>query len=165
MRLYTCKHYYPFLIVPVVALIPLAIGIWCLCNYNNPFVKNQKRLVSEAVILIIVGFVFLSIYVWSYIDFYRNVFVMRSSDNLQFAEGELTEFVPTDFQRGGYDSFYIEEEQFFVSYNPMNPGYHKPAAYGGVLNKEGMRVRIGYIEYHGNKYIMSIDLMESDPGT
>lgn len=38
----------------------------------------------------------------------------------------------------------------------MQPGYSRVAAHGGVLNKEGMYVKISYIECKNERYIMSI---------
>lgn len=160
MNLYTCKHYYPNLLIIVVTLIPIAIGVFFLLNFKNQHIKDTKRLLTEAVVFITIGIVFLLIYIFSYMSSYHHIFLAKDSDDLQTVEGPLTELTTTDFFEGRSDTFRVNGMEFFVSANPLSPGYHKPVAYGGVLNREGMNVRISYIEYDNNRYIMSIDLIE-----
>ena len=90
---------------------------------------------------------------------------MKDSVLLQVAEGSLTSLETTSFFEDRSDSFYVGNLQFFISTNSLKPGYHKPAVYGGVLNSEGMRVRISYVEFENNRYIMSIDLLEENHET
>lgn len=159
MNLYTCKHYYPNLILILIILIPIVVGMYYLFNIKNQYISDTKRLVSEGILFLSIGVIFFVIYIFSYVDSYKNIFLARNSSSLQTIEGYVVELKKTNFFEARSDSFKINDEEFYISTNPFYPGYHKPAVYGGVINKEGMKVRISFVEYDNNKYIMSIDLI------
>lgn len=150
MNLYTCKHFYPNLIIILATVLPIVLGIILLV----------KKDVKKGIIILIVSLLFLMIYIGTYLNYYFNVYMLRNTSEVQIVEGQLTDLNKTDFWEMRYDLFLVNDIEFFVSCNPLEPGYHKPAVYGGCLSQEGMYVKIAYIEYNGNKYIMSIDKIE-----
>ena len=150
MNLYTCKHFYPNLIIILATTVPIILSIILLIRKD----------IKKGIVIFAIGMMFLLIYLGTYLNYYHNVYVLRSTEKVQVVEGQITNLNKTEFWEFRYDSFYISDIEFFVSCNPLEPGYHRPAAYGGCLSREGMCVRIRYIEYDGNRYIISIDEIE-----
>lgn len=150
MNLYTCKHFYPNLIIILATIVPIILSIILL----------KKNIVKKGIVILIISLLLLTIYIGTYLDYYFNVYALKDTEAVQITEGQLLNLKKTEFWEFRYDSFFINDIEFFVSCNPLEPGYHQPAAYGGCLSQEGMRVKITYIEYNGNKYIMSIDKAE-----
>lgn len=150
MNLYTCEHFYPNLIIIFTIMLSIILSIVLLIRKD----------VRKGIIILVISVLLLLIYVGTYLNYYYNIYAIRDTDKVQVVEGQITDLNKTGFWELRYDSFFINDIEFFVSCNPLEPGYHRPAAYGGCLSREGMYVRIGYIEYNGNRYIMSIDEIE-----
>ena len=150
MNLYTCRHFYPNLIIIFATIVPIILSIILL-------IRKDAR---KGIIILVISTLLLLIYIGTYLEFYFHVYALRDTEKIQIVEGQITDLNKTGFWELRYDSFFINDIEFFVSCNALEPGYHRPSAYGGCLSREGMRVRIGYIEYNGNRYIMSIDEIE-----
>lgn len=147
MNTYTCRHYIPNFLIIIATLIPLAIGIYMALNYNNPFARNKRKLLCEAIIFIAIGITMLSVYLFSYFDNYAHIYAKIGTDEVRMVEGQVCNLETTDFLEARSDHFTVNGVDFWISYNRTTPGYNKPAAYGGVINKDGLWVRITYIEY------------------
>ena len=112
------------------------------------------------IVLIILGVFFLSIYIYTYTDNYRNIFLKAQNGQTEVVEGKITNFVPSDFLEHGADHFAINGIEFAVRPHSLAPGYNKTAARGGALNTEGMLVRIEYVVYDNEAFIVSIDILQ-----
>lgn len=156
MNAYNCKHFFP----NPVAFIPLLVcgfGIYCLCNLKNPFLLNSKRVLATGICCALLGgAVFLSL-VFSYFKEYKNVFLKYKRGNYQEIEGYVDDLKVASFLDSGADYFSVANVEFTLGAD-FGAGYKRPAAYGGVINKEGMYVNIKYIPYNDCLHIMSIDI-------
>lgn len=160
MNVYSCKNYFPFIPIILATLIPICIGVYYIANYKNPFVNEPNRVALYGVILIALGAFFLSIYVYTYADNYRNIFLKAQKGQTEVVEGKIENFVPSDFLEHGADHFEINGIEFVVRPHSLAPGYHKIAARGGAIKTEGMLVRIKYVEYDKEVFIVSIDVLQ-----
>ena len=156
MNVYSCKTYLPFIPIILVTLIPVVIGIYFVANFKNPFAKDPTKVVLSGIALIVLGVFFLSVYIYSYIDNYQNVFLPAQSGKGVTIEGRIADFNPSDFLDNRADRFSVNGIEFAVSPNSLAPGYHKTASKGGVLNSEGLFVRITYVKHNNEVYIVSI---------
>ena len=147
MNLYTCKHFFPNFIILFALIVSLIFSI---------FLLTRKDL-RKGLVILVISMVFLLIYLGTYLNYYYNVYRLKDTDKIQVVEGRITNLDKTGFWEARYDSFSINDTEFFVSCNPLEPGYHRPSVYGGCLSREGMYVKISYVEYDGNRYIMAID--------
>jgi len=163
MNLYTCKYYFPSILTILVSLIPIGLGIYLLSNIKNPFTREPIRILIIGVASTILGAVFLTSYMYTYIDNYRSVFLKAQSGQVEVIEGEVTNFKPVAFFEGGSDRFEVDGVEFFVG-RIMGPGYNKTASNGGVINKEGMLVRIEYVLHDQETHIVGIQLIEDADG-
>ncbi|MBQ9860161.1 MAG: hypothetical protein IJO76_05745 [Clostridia bacterium] len=160
MNIYNCKHYFPNLLVISIALIPMAIGIYYLFNYQNPFAKEPAKVVRDGIVFLGIGVIFFTIYVASFVDNYINVFIPGKNGQLEYVEGLVTDLSPSDFREHGADEFSVNNVRFIISNNPLSPGYNRTAANGGVISSNGMSVKIGYVEYKNHLYIMCINVLD-----
>lgn len=159
MNVYTCKTYLPFIPIILATLIPVLFGIYFVANFKNPFSREPGRVLLSGIVLILLGVFFLSMYVHTYIDNYRNIFLKKQNGQVEVVEGVITDFTPSDFLDNRADSFMINGVDFTIRSNSLAPGYNKIAARGGVINAEGMFVRIKYVLYNDEKHIVSIDIL------
>ena len=150
MNLYTCKYFFPNFVIIFVLIVSLILSIILLIRKD----------VRKGIIILVISMFLLLIYLGTYLNYYYNVYSLKDTDKIQVVEGQITDLTTTGFWEARYDSFFINDVEFFVSCNPLEPGYHRPSVYGGCLSHEGMCVRISYIEYNGNRYIMAIDEIE-----
>ena len=155
MNLYTCKHFFPNLIILFVLIISIILSI----------VLLTRKEVRKGIAVLLISLFLLLTHLGTYLDYYYNIYALKDTDKIQIVEGQVTNLKKTGFWEAGYDSFFINDTDFFVSCNPLEPGYHRPSVYGGCLSREGMYVRTSYVEYNGNRYIMAIDEIEGDRGT
>lgn len=162
MNNYICNKYLPNFLFIAIILLLIIIGIYFLINYKNPFVVSINKLLISGIALLVVGVCFAIIYLNSYICNYKNIFLKSKTSELIIVDGVVEDFKPTDFLSGRYDSFTISGVEFTVSHLSLEPGYNRCAAYGGIINHNGQNLKIGYIEYKNNRYIMSIECLEME---
>ena len=156
--MYNCKH---FFITPII-LIPLALfvfGIYCLFNIKNPFVTSVKRIFIFGVVCALMSLIVFSVILFNYIKEYKNVFLEYKNGNYEEIEGYVSELEVAPFLGSGTDSFVINDKKFDSGID-FGAGYKRGAAYGGIINKNGLHVKIKYISYKNTLHIMYIDIID-----
>ena len=159
--MYDCKLFLPTTII----LIPIAVfgfGIYCCLNLNNPFVISVKRIFALGFICMLLSIIVILTILFSYIQEYRNVFLEYKNGNYEEIEGYVSQLRVSHFLDSGADSFKINNKEFDLGID-FGVGYKKGAAYGGIINRNGLYVKIKYIPYKGNLRIMNIRVI--DKGT
>ncbi len=156
--MYNCKH---FFITPVI-LIPLAIfafGIYCLLNIKNPFVISAKRIFVFGTLCTLISLIAISAILFNYIKEYKNVFLEYKKGNYEEIEGYVSELEVAPFLGSGTDSFVIDDKKFNSGID-FGAGYKRGAAYGGIINKNGLHVKIKYVPYEDTLHIMYIKIID-----
>lgn len=161
MNLYTCKNYFPNFFIIIVTLIPVAIGVYCVLNYKNPFVQNKTSLLRTAILFLVIGMMFFLIYLCSYFSNYKNIYQKIKTGEVKTVEGVVSNLSTSDFLENRYDTFDIEGVEFSISSNALTPGYNRIAAHGGIINREGMYVKIKYVEYKYERFIVVINIPQN----
>ena len=79
--------------------------------------------------------------------------------NYEEIEGYVSDLQVSPFLDSGADSFKINNIEFDLGID-FGVGYKKGAAYGGIVNKNGLHVKIKYIPYEHNLRIMHITVID-----
>lgn len=157
--MYECKSYFP----PLIIIFPIALlgfGIYCFLNINNPFVFSKVRICGTAIGYSLAGLLVLTLMLYSYIDSYQNIYLPYKHGEYIEVEGYVSELKTAYFMDKGGDSFKINEKAF--SYGTLfDVGYQKLAANGGMINKEGLHVKVRYVEYDKELHIMYLQLLNN----
>ena len=78
-------------------------------------------------------------------------------------EGQVENFVPMPKEGKGSESFDLGGVYFEYSDNRLITGYHNAKVNGGVIRRNGQRLRIGYVWYepYGNVIVSIEEIDES----
>ena len=110
-------------------------------------------------ICILIGTTAFFCILFNYIKEYNNVFLEYKIGNYKEVEGYVTDLKVAYFLDSGSDSFKINNLKFDLGID-FGVGYKRGAAYGGIINKNGMYLKIKYISYKNTKRILSIEKIE-----
>ncbi len=154
--IYECNHYIPnvFCLIPVVIM---SIGIHFLKNLKNPYLQKPKEALFFGSIFAIVGLIVTIIMILTIISNYKNIYFPYKNGKYKEVEGEVHNLYNVEFMGNGDDQFIIDGINFRVGAGTFSPGYKKNAANGGVFTKNEMKVKIRYIRYNNENYIMKIE--------
>ena len=91
-------------------------------------------------------------------DMHRAVVGAWQRGEYETVEGQVENFVPMPKEGKGRESFDLGGVHFEYSDNCLITGYHNAKVNGGVIRRDGQRLRIGYVWYepYGN-VIVSIE--------
>ncbi|MCR5836930.1 MAG: hypothetical protein K6G88_10535 [Lachnospiraceae bacterium] len=153
--MYVAKHFYPHIAIFIPFLIMLA-------GFNLPkLVSHQFKTKLVPLIFICAGaFVFI-ISVDEYFALYKNVYMTYKNGEYLKCSGKVENLVLITSDGHGVDEFDVDNVHFEVG-NLICPGYQKIAAWGGMINEEGLDVEIVYINFNEMNYIMELKVLSKD---
>lgn len=152
--MYVTKSYYPH----IAYLIPIAFIIGGIV-----VVLKKKRGIDIKIptvmawIFIIVGVVVAFLAASEYILLYKNVYLEYRNGNYIECEGKVENLYLSS--QNGVDTFEVNGKKFEIG-NEVCPGYQKKADRGGIVNEEGIWIKIKYCEYTSINYIMEIHIQK-----
>lgn len=151
-------------------IIFIGIGVLCLCTYyvwnliHNPAARAVKKTYIFVVGTFAVG---MTAFLGALLPFIASVRMNRAYNKgkAQTVVGTVENLKTIKFLGSGCDTFTVDGAPFNVGLS-LSPGYQKAASYGGIINKEGMKVRIDYFSSReegaskdGYNYIVAIEVL------
>ena len=88
---------------------------------------------------------------------YQQVVVAYEEGNYKTVVGEVEEFTTLTPQGKGYETFEINGVDFSYSDFIIHQGYRNSRTFGGVVEGDGQRLKIGYIEKNDENIIVYIE--------
>lgn len=97
------------------------------------------------------------------LDMHRAVVGAWQRGTYETVEGQVENFVPMPKEGKGSESFDLGGVYFEYSDNRLITGYHNAKVNGGVIRRNGQRLRIGYVWYepYGNVIVSIEEIDES----
>ena len=97
------------------------------------------------------------------LDMHRAVVGAWQRGTYETVEGQVENFVPMPKGGKGSESFDLGGVYFEYSDNRLITGYHNAKVNGGVIRRNGQRLRIGYVWYepYGNVIVSIEEIDES----
>ena len=88
----------------------------------------------------------------------QNLYIINryKTGDYSIVEGTVENYKPMPVEGHANESFSISGIEFSYSNISSMAGYSKTKHYGGVITGDGQRLKVGYVEYKGNKYIVYI---------
>lgn len=98
MNLYTCKYFYPNLIIVIITLFMIVLGI----------IYVTKKELKKGLFFLIAGIAFLLLYLCSYFDYYHNVYMLKKLRQIADHRGEFDKFDYHRFWGNAIRYFYYQ---------------------------------------------------------
>lgn len=104
--------------------------------------------------------VFCVITIFAVANGYYNIVVPYQKGDYKVIEGKVENYNPMPYEGHKLESFEVNGIQFEYSDFTVSFGYHHAASHGGVISKNGMNVKIGYVEYNHKNEIVQIEVKD-----
>lgn len=156
--MYQCKFYLPNVII-IIPILLIALGIYLLRNIKNPLATSKIGIIVPGCVALILGLGILFIILSTYVIGLFQVYVPYQNGDYIEIEGEVENLKVVEFLGNGVDEFDVQNIHFVIG-DPLAPGYQKQAASNGLINSEGMKVKIQYVKCGDKNIIMSLMLVE-----
>ncbi|MBE5870901.1 MAG: hypothetical protein E7294_06550 [Lachnospiraceae bacterium] len=93
---------------------------------------------------------------------YCNIYLPYQRGEYEITEGKVLEFQTNS----GYESFSVNNNEFYYIYRNPQMGYHKIMQKGGFIRRNGQYVKIGYCkDNYDNNVIVKMWIEEKDMDT
>lgn len=131
-----------------------SIVIWKIYDSHG----NINKIIS--VLLFVLGAIITLVDFYRFYDYKRNVVEMYKNGNYLIVEGAV---IPKDMDNipNGYDEFTINGITFEIGQKDK-PGLQTKYYYGGPLTGDNQTVKICYVTYKGENFIMKLEIIDSD---
>ena len=141
-----------FVIIAILVILDIALWLWVLYDLKKGNTGDKLFIIIPFILTVaVISLIYSDLTVPDFYDEYQN-------GNYSVCEGKIYEY--ESLKDNNYDSFYVNNELFFVSDNlAYGYGYTKRIREGGELNT-GINVRICYIPYKSSNVIMKLELSE-----
>ncbi len=143
------------MLIPFFVFIILLAGGIFLPKIKH-FKENKKLLrLSKALPNALAVCTVIITLVWAVFEVteYKTLMTSVTEETMLCAEGTVTDY---KFGENGNETFSIGETEFEIIPDKFNYGYNVSANDGGVI-KEGEKLKIGYVDYKGEKKIVYIE--------
>lgn len=146
------KSSFPWLILVVGGLICIVLIFIALSHWKHKSIGEKLFIIVPIVVIgIYLAWIYQCLTVPDFYSQYRN-------GEFQICEGVIEEYRPALVEGDAVDRFSVNGMSFLISDSPLyGYGYPLRQMDGGVL-KEGMNVRICYIQYEFQNVIMRIEV-------
>jgi hypothetical protein len=156
------NHSNPFLqIIPLIFFILIGLGI---TYYVKKYVKKVSvyrqgliffgyLLGGFSTILIIISLIITPAMIREHMEFNR----MIENKTYTVIEGLVENFIPAD-ENNHFESFSVNGVIFRYSDYVIVSGFHQTTKNHGLINKNGLKVRIGYTKKDGENLILKLEL-------
>ena len=137
----------------------IVIGIYLLKNINNPFAKSKTTIAVFGSLALIIGVCVFGVILSTYLMGIYKVYIPYQNGEYLEVEGTVENLKTTEFLGNGNDEFDVEDVHFIIG-DPLAPGYQKMASSYGLVNREGIKVRIQYVSAGDMNYIVRLEIVE-----
>lgn len=96
------------------------------------------------------------------LSIYESIVIINAYElgDYSIIEGEVENFIPMPYEGHANEKFDINGVVFEYSNNLVVTGYNKTKYHGGVITKNGQRLKIGYVKYDKYNRIVYIEQLE-----
>lgn len=153
--------FFPFIMFIFLLFFP---KIYVYCNiinnkeqYNTEFSIRIIKIFSR--ICAVFVFMFCLLYVNNFIQEYKTIVIPYKEGNYKIVEGYVENYVPMPYEgRGHHESFEINHVKFDYEHYSVGLGYHRAGSHGGIINRNGQKLKIGYITCGNENIIVRIEV-------
>lgn len=92
---------------------------------------------------------------------YQQIVVAYQKGQYETVTGEVKNFTTMTPEGKGQEAFDIDGVHFSYSDSIVQQGYHNSKPFGGVIQGEGQKLKIGYVEKNGENTIVYIEEISS----